>query len=74
MATANNSGHRKHVMPMDSYTCQESGVGVGRFRSSWSADCLLMGKQNDLLNYQNANTYPDVVNINGINKLSLLTL
>jgi hypothetical protein len=35
--------------------------------------CVLMGKQNDLLDYQNANIYPDVVNINGINKLSLLT-
>jgi len=33
-----------------------------------------MGKQNDLLDYQNANIYPDAVNINGINKLSLLTL
>lgn len=41
---------------------------------SWSADCVLMGKQNDFLDYQNANIYPDVVNINGINELSLLTL
>lgn len=67
-------GHRKHAMPMDSLTCTEKYIDVVQFRSSWSADYLLIGKQNDLLDYQNANIYPDVVNINEINELSLLTL
>jgi hypothetical protein len=67
-------GHHDFINPLESGTCTHSTVCVGQFRLSWSADCVLMGKQNDLLDYQNANIYPDAVNINGINKLSLLTL